>query len=37
LQKFQPADFTAAGISVPEVAIQNFQSILTHEKAHVAM
>lgn len=37
LNKFQPADFTAAGISVPDVAIQNFQSILVHESAHVAV
>jgi len=35
LAKFQPQDFTTAGISVPDVAIQNFQSILEHEKAHV--
>lgn len=37
LAKFQPSDFTAAGISVPDVAIQNFQDILAHETAHVAM
>jgi hypothetical protein len=37
LNKFQPADFTAAGISVPDVAIQNFQTILAHESAHVAV
>jgi len=37
LAKFQPADFTAAGISVPDVAIQNFQDILAHETAHVAI
>jgi len=37
LAKFQPSDFTAAGISVPDVAIQNFQSILDHETAHVAI
>jgi hypothetical protein len=35
LAKFQPQDFTTAGISVPDVAIQNFQSILEHERAHV--
>jgi hypothetical protein len=37
LQKFTAADFTAAGISVPDVAIQNFQDILSHETAHVAV
>jgi len=37
LNKFQPADFTAAGITVPDVAIQNFQDILAHETAHVAI
>jgi len=37
LNKFQPEDFTAAGITVPDVAIQNFQDILSHETAHVAL
>jgi len=37
LAKFVPADFTAAGISVPDVAIDNFKSILEHETAHVAV
>jgi hypothetical protein len=35
LSKFVAADFTTAGISVPEIAIQNFQSIQSHEAAHV--
>jgi hypothetical protein len=35
LAKFTtPKDFTDAGISVPEVAIQNFQAIFSHESAH---
>jgi len=37
LAKFTASDFTAAGISVPDVAIQNFQGILSHETAHVAV
>ncbi|KIM25177.1 hypothetical protein M408DRAFT_220890 [Serendipita vermifera MAFF 305830] len=37
LAKFTPQDFTTAGISVADVAIQNFQAILEHETAHVAV
>ncbi|KAG8833855.1 hypothetical protein FRC17_009972 [Serendipita sp. 399] len=37
LQKFQPSDFTAAGLSVPDVAIQGFKDILEHESAHVTV
>lgn len=37
LAKFVAADFTTAGVTVPEIAIQNFQSILSHESAHVKM
>jgi hypothetical protein len=36
LGKFVEADFIAAGITVPDVAIQNFQAILSHEQAHTA-
>jgi hypothetical protein len=35
LAKFtDPKNFTDAGIAVPEVAIQNFRAILSHEDAH---
>lgn len=34
LDKFVEQDFLDAGINVPDVAIQNFQSILEHEIAH---
>lgn len=34
LAKFKPQDFVDAGILVPDVAIQNFQDILDHERAH---
>jgi len=35
LQKFVTQDFIDAGISVPDVAIQTFQNIMSHEAAHV--
>jgi len=34
LDKFSDEDFAAAGISVPDVARQNFQGILEHELVH---
>jgi len=34
LAKFVPKDFSDAGINVPDVAIQNFQAIFSHESAH---
>jgi len=34
LAKFVPKDFTDAGISIPDIAIQNFKAILSHETAH---
>jgi hypothetical protein len=37
LAKFKPEDFTAAGITIPDVAIQGFQEILAHESSHVAV
>lgn len=35
LSKFVANDFTVAGISLPDIAIQNFQGIQSHEAAHV--
>jgi len=35
LTKFVASDFTTAGISLPDIAIQNFQNIQSHEAAHV--
>jgi hypothetical protein len=37
LAKFKPQDFVAAGFTVPDVAIQGFQEILSHESSHVAV
>jgi len=34
LAKFVAKDFTDAGISIPDIAIQGFQGILSHETAH---
>lgn len=36
LDKFDDNDFLQAGISIPDVARQNFQGILEHELAHAA-
>lgn len=35
LQKFVSQDFINAGITVPDVAIQTFQDIMSHEASHV--
>lgn len=37
LNKFKDQDFKDAGISIPNVAIQNFQAIAAHEKAHTQL
>ena len=37
LAKFVPKDFTDAGITLPEIAIQGFQSIFAHEGAHTLL
>ena len=37
LAKFKEQDFINAGITIPAIAVQNFQAILEHETSHTQL